>query len=484
VVGDPARAVIPQDNLAGRVAADALQMAAEGFGPGLAAKGIKAGAELGMAGGRALAKAPGEIARGLVQSEARPGAAEAIKEGYALPPRLAQVEPTATGSGLSGLGGKVKLQQDFSTANQLATNKIAASELGLPIDQPITQEALKKIRSEAGKAYEAPKEVLGFMSPKTDQKFTSDILQAANRQAGLQKRYPVSSATNPQIVKLQKELLKGKMSADDAIELTKRYRQDATKNLKSWEDPDKRELGIFQRKAANALEEMIGRNLQNTEGNLTSQMTNLVKERARLSAAVEKEKTVVSRLVKESESEFKIGNADLKKAEVKVREMKKRLSEIGSIGENASGELADTAAKLAKAKEIGQPRVAEMLKDWQAARKKIAMSHAVETALNEDAGEVSAKVLASMKNKGVPLSGGLDTIASSYNRFSPVMKSPAQFGYPEKLSYLDVLSAGLGGIGALSGHPAALAAAALPLARPAARSLLLSPKYQKLMVRQ
>jgi hypothetical protein len=74
--------------------------------------------------------------------------------GYALP--LEDIgNPSLMSRLLSGVGGKIKTAQTFSERNQGVTNSLAASEIGLPVDMPITREALDDVRSEAGKAYAA-----------------------------------------------------------------------------------------------------------------------------------------------------------------------------------------------------------------------------------------------------------------------------------------------------------------------------------------
>lgn len=113
---------------------------------------------------------------------------------------------------------------------------------------------------------------------------------------------------------------------------------------------------------------------------------------------------------------------------------------------------------------------AEAVKAFQAARTLIAKTYSVEKAL-EGGGNVSAQALATQLKKGKPLTGELKTIGDFAANFGKAAQNVAK---AETYSVLDtVAGAGLGGTFGLP-------AAAIPLARPAARSLVLSEPYQRL----
>lgn len=113
------------------------------------------------------------------------------------------------------------------------------------------------------------------------------------------------------------------------------------------------------------------------------------------------------------------------------------------------------------------------------ARKKIAQTYAVEGALNDATGNVSAKHLAKLLDDGVPLDGGLKDVATTYKAFEKQMrevdKLPATAN--ESLSNWDVTK---GVTAAVTGHPVVGAAM---LARPAIKPILLSDWYQALNVK-
>lgn len=113
----------------------------------------------------------------------------------------------------------------------------------------------------------------------------------------------------------------------------------------------------------------------------------------------------------------------------------------------------------------------DALKAFQDARKTIAQTYTVRKALNSATGDVSAKVLATLAEKGKPLSGGLETIAQAGQAFPKATQMLKEA--PKTLSPLDVAWAAMNG--------PIMGAASLG-ARPAARSALLSGPVQRNML--
>lgn len=114
------------------------------------------------------------------------------------------------------------------------------------------------------------------------------------------------------------------------------------------------------------------------------------------------------------------------------------------------------------------------------ARKKIAQSYAVQGALNDTTGNISAQKLGRLWEKQGTLTGGLKDVGESYNAFQKQLrdidKLPATAS--EGVSNLDVAkSTGLAALGR-----GGLAAAAIPL-RAAVKPALLSDWYQQLNVK-
>lgn len=124
--------------------------------------------------------------------------------------------------------------------------------------------------------------------------------------------------------------------------------------------------------------------------------------------------------------------------------------------------------------EIGKPNLVKQYKD---ARQLIAKSHDIEDATNLATGEVSARDIAKLAERGRPLTGGLETIAKAAGAFPKALQDASTFGGTEGHSVLDVL----GTVGSVAaGHPEVAGAL---LARPAARSAVLSNPYQNMIVR-
>ena len=125
------------------------------------------------------------------------------------------------------------------------------------------------------------------------------------------------------------------------------------------------------------------------------------------------------------------------------------------------------------AKQANRPELIGQLND---ARKMIAKTYTVERAMNKGSGDIDSSVLASLFNKGKPLSDGLDQVgrfASTFSQVAPKAKGNSGAG----ISALDAATAAvLAGVGAGStGSPEGLAAGAIPLLlRPAARNIALS----------
>jgi hypothetical protein len=122
---------------------------------------------------------------------------------------------------------------------------------------------------------------------------------------------------------------------------------------------------------------------------------------------------------------------------------------------------------------------ADMLDSFRSARQLMAKTHSVESAMNPGTGNVSAQKLAAQLQKGKPLSGNLETAAKAASAFKNDFQNMESVGAIPGISPLDVFSgAGLGALGAAASGPQGALLAALPVARPVARSAMLSPQYQ------
>lgn len=183
---------------------------------------------------------------------------EALDSGYKLPPATMK-DPSLLSKILGGWSGKVKTQQASSVANQELTNGIAAQELGLPNDTTLDDNVFSRIRSEAGRAYQAVKSSVPEIVP--DEQFRADAASLGNLNSDLAKDFP-ELVRNDDISSLSENFANKKsFSTAAGMDAIKTLRASATKNLQAIGDPQKSALGFAQRQAADSLDGLIERNL-------------------------------------------------------------------------------------------------------------------------------------------------------------------------------------------------------------------------------
>lgn len=126
---------------------------------------------------------------------------------------------------------------------------------------------------------------------------------------------------------------------------------------------------------------------------------------------------------------------------------------------------------------VGQGKQgAAQLKAFRDARTQMAKAHTVEKAIREGGGTVDALKIGAQLEKGRPLTGELRTIGAFANNFRDVAGIPKS-GAANPSTVVDA-AVGAGALG--SGN---IPLAMLPLARPVARSRVLSPAFQAAKVR-
>lgn len=134
---------------------------------------------------------------------------------------------------------------------------------------------------------------------------------------------------------------------------------------------------------------------------------------------------------------------------------------------------------------VKDPKVAATaLQDLRTARREIAKSHNVQDATNLVTGDVDATKIGAMKDKGVPLSGGLETIARARKTAKDVVRNTDGVTPKAEFSIGDMgMAAGGALLGTAAAGPAGAAGLAAAATRPAARALATSRGYQNRMVR-
>lgn len=121
----------------------------------------------------------------------------------------------------------------------------------------------------------------------------------------------------------------------------------------------------------------------------------------------------------------------------------------------------------------------ELLNELRDARKTIAKTYDVNRALNPATGDVSARVMGRLYDKGKPLSDGLDVIGRTQTAFPQVMGDAAKTMAPgvSKSEALASMLMGTAGT-SITGSPKGILAAGIPLLSHPARALSLSKIMQ------
>jgi hypothetical protein len=192
-----------------------------------------------------------------METGARPAALEARKAGYVLPPASINDKPGFLSSIMAGWSGKIKTQQAASAKNQEVTNGLAAKALGLPPGTPLTEGVFTQIRQTAGQAYQAVADAIPTVKPDAD--FASAVSNLGGKGGSAAKAFP-GIIGNPEIASVIQELKGiGEHPTSDWMEAVKELRFNANGNLKNSIDPSKHALGLAQRDAANAIDDLIER---------------------------------------------------------------------------------------------------------------------------------------------------------------------------------------------------------------------------------
>lgn len=207
--------------------------------PALAGAG-KVGAKIGQ-----VIAGPG------VSNETRAAVSAARDAGYVIPP--SQANPTLLNNAVEGFAGKASTAQKASVRNQTVTNDLVKRDLGLAADQPITVDALKAIRQEAGQAYDAVANS-GTITPTQAYGEALDKIVAPLKKAA--EGFP-NDAPSPIIAKIE-SLRSPQFDADSALAKIKELRGMADS---AYAKGDK-DMGKALKSGAAALEDAIDTHLQ------------------------------------------------------------------------------------------------------------------------------------------------------------------------------------------------------------------------------
>ena len=179
-------------------------------------------------------------------------AERAIAEGATLPPT--QVNPSMINRIIEGISGKQQTSQIASVKNQQLINEQARKALGLAPDVEITPQVLQQFRAEKGLAYDALRSNPTYYA---DKQFIADLNKETARLQNM-KALDVTAE-----LKLLNNLKQMNFNGDELVESIKRLRDSAQTNSSPLANARDRDLGRAQKFAAQQLEALAERNLQN-----------------------------------------------------------------------------------------------------------------------------------------------------------------------------------------------------------------------------
>lgn len=273
------------DPLQGESAADqprglAANLLREGVPQALGFLGMKKGPKAIQSLDDVLAKRETALAQKAVDRSVKDTAIKEAREaGFVTTPAVSDAGYKARA--LEGILGSPKLQHGAKFKNVETSKTLVKQDLGIDPHTPLSKGAVEDVISNQGKVYEELKQV-GKFAP--DNQFTRD-LKILEAEVIARNRYKTTA--NAEFANILDDLKKPGFDAEDAVNLMKGLRADASANLLAVEKgaaskPQQMALGQYQKRAAQALENMVARNLADAEkafpgygyGELSSRFSN------------------------------------------------------------------------------------------------------------------------------------------------------------------------------------------------------------------
>jgi hypothetical protein len=387
----------------------------------------------------------------------RPAVLNARNAGYVLPPSMISDTPGILTNLMAGHGGQLLTEKAASGRNQIVSDRLAKSALGLPDAANLDETTFRNIRNQAGQNYAAVSRATPTVV--LDNEWFNDVNGILSAKSQVQEMFP-KITKNPHIEELVANLKEHpEVPTPVALELVKTLRQQANENFKALGDPHKIGLGVAQRQAADFMDGLIDRNVSADVPVRPANTTRYYRAGNNLTSD-----EAVARARSPSGLEY----VDIPTGRAKT--ISRGKTEFPApVGIDRDLRPFTTG--------MSSPERRALVDNYRQARQLIARSYDVEGATNPATGHVSAGHLAQLADKGRPLSGGLDTIANTALAFKKAMRSPDEVGHVQPFSGLDVMyMAGMAATGRLE-------AAALALARPISRATMLSERHQEKLVR-
>lgn len=232
------------------------------------AKSAAVGAALGYVGNKAgnyignklidrAARKQAEAATRAVAGSVKDATTKAGQQaGYVVPPTHAN--PTATNRLLEGISGKLTMAQRAAERNQEVTDQLARKALGISPTVELTKETLEQVRSQAGAAYEAIKQMpIRIVS---DAKYQTDLQGVLAQSRAIAADFP--DLADDSLESLVKSVSGTDFSPESVIEVIKKFRTDATALFRNANTRGTLDQARAMRELADSLENLLSRNLK------------------------------------------------------------------------------------------------------------------------------------------------------------------------------------------------------------------------------
>lgn len=164
----------------------------------------------------------------------------------------ATTNPTLLNQAVETIGSKVGTAQHAAVHNQEAANKVSAEYIGLDPDLPLTSDAVKAVRSEAGKDYQAVRKV-GNVN--TDDTYLDRLGAIEDRHLQMEHSFP-GTPESPILDEIG-PLTQGKFNANAAMDMIDRLRSKGSEAYASGDHV----LGADYKALGTNLEDQIDRHI-------------------------------------------------------------------------------------------------------------------------------------------------------------------------------------------------------------------------------
>lgn len=235
--------------------------------------------------------------------------------GYVVPPTT--TNPTIANQLMEGAAGKLTTAQAASAKNMGVTNKLAAKALGLPEDAVLSKEAIKGVRNEAAKGYEAIRKV---GTVRADSQYADDLAKISERFKGAEKSFP--ELANSDVNALVQSMNKKSFDSNAAIDAMSILRENASMAYAQGNS----KLGGAYRSVSNAIENALERALQRRGQNGAELLKNFRGSRQAIAKTFTVEKAI-------NDATGNVSAAKIARQLEKGAPLTKELKQIGQFGQ-------------------------------------------------------------------------------------------------------------------------------------------------------